>query len=153
MCIITGNYFCWVKSCDISCLRKWFNDMVSSWATDPPIWSHVSQTLHQHTYSLFLWAFLSWNVSSCITDYNSNYILKLSNRLFCFFVFLIDAFCNNVIWVVCGHLIYWIWDFTCLYFLQLKALRQEVEIRMRNSVKSGQTVSREVLLLDIPLYW
>lgn len=40
-------------------------------------------------------------------------------------------------------------DLQCIimnfFYLQLKALRQEIEVRMKKSVKHGQTVSGEVL--------
>ena len=36
-----------------------------------------------------------------------------------------------------------------LFNFQLKGLRQEIEIRMKNSVKQGQTVSPEVLNLHV----
>lgn len=37
-----------------------------------------------------------------------------------------------------------------IFNFQLKGLRQEIEIRMKNSVKHGQTVSPEVLNLHVP---
>ena len=36
-----------------------------------------------------------------------------------------------------------------IFNFQLKGLRQEIEIRMKNSVKHGQTVSPEVLNLHV----